>query len=568
MEEQSTTKGLEKDPVELDLETQERSRELPVEKPQSPSQSIIQLQSEVKDLAGRIKPIEGKSRGWTFETVLLFLVPCLLVGQFVYFLFLFIPVEQLGQSIQEIKQEQQKLAECDQDCPANQKDILDSFSQALGHGFSGDDLIKIFVPVMILVFTIMFSASGLKRLEGFDQSIESLRESLQKLLLEERKLAAQEREEHKTDVDQKFKSFETNVSQMALKALNGKVVEKSNEYLQRFEEVKKEAEDYLGKLKPFEWLRRFEGEVDLFLDIPSVGVANDLIEKLLSEKPKKIDAAVKIAQKVIDANLQGTPNDFHNLASKLGRNDLESLAYTVVNRGAQVFPYNVDLRADAVQYASLSGQLGEAGKQFEALSAIKKEHWNWRAFVFFQDYLLQSRQVKEAIQLNDEYQQAFPTDERAYSNLATYYQGQGQWDKVITLAEQGIKNCARAPQCYGDLAQVYYKQGRLDEALQAVEIAGQQLAMEQPSLSRNFVIWQKAAIFDEKINQRLQGKLEVTAEDVQYLAPLVNQTFRFYSLTLATGVVQDRINSARERMQYLEVLLQSYGLGNLIPKLD
>lgn len=123
--------------------------------------------------------------------------------------------------------------------------------------------------------------------------------------------------------------------------------------------------------------------------ILSVGHAIKVVESI--QKSGDDVALLSIAEQVIkEDRIRGDANDYHNLAVAFTRNynDYTS-GYSIVNKGLQYYPNNVDLLADAIYYGSSAGKYVECEKHREQLEKLPLPLWNWRAYSFLIDYYLQ-----------------------------------------------------------------------------------------------------------------------------------------------------------------------------------
>ena len=123
-------------------------------------------------------------------------------------------------------------------------------------------------------------------------------------------------------------------------------------------------------------------------------------------------------------------DEYHNQAADYAIIDDYEKAYSIVKEGLLFFPGNVDLLADAVNYAKSS----ESNKYIKQLRGLGYSAWNWRAYTFVVNYLVElisnldpskegiAEEKSEALKLAKEvaakYCAAFPKDERAYKAMA------------------------------------------------------------------------------------------------------------------------------------------------------
>lgn len=83
-------------------------------------------------------------------------------------------------------------------------------------------------------------------------------------------------------------------------------------------------------------------------------------------------------------------NDYHNKAVEFSRRGKFRQAIDLCVEGLDHYPNNVDLIADTIKYCSESGDMEKAAEFFQVLKqTIPYHRWNWRAFTFSFDYLME-----------------------------------------------------------------------------------------------------------------------------------------------------------------------------------
>ena len=127
------------------------------------------------------------------------------------------------------------------------------------------------------------------------------------------------------------------------------------------------------------------------MDIKKCRVLSVGHARMLAEKATDTDSLLSIVGQVTkEDRIRGEANDYHNLAVTFTRTyDDYVSGFEIVEKGLTYFPNNVDLLADAVYYGSNAGRFVECENYLSSLEKIPTALWNWRAFSFSIDYLLQ-----------------------------------------------------------------------------------------------------------------------------------------------------------------------------------
>lgn len=132
-----------------------------------------------------------------------------------------------------------------------------------------------------------------------------------------------------------------------------------------------------------------------------------------------------IAESVLtNANIFGNAAEYHNLSSEYARADDYYNAFMVVQKGLRQYPYDVDLLADAIRFGSYCSKFDECEKYKETLKSRPRGAWNWRAFTFLVDYLIEKvgmsekdlimPTLDEALSTALEYKRVLQLEEKAY----------------------------------------------------------------------------------------------------------------------------------------------------------
>lgn len=98
---------------------------------------------------------------------------------------------------------------------------------------------------------------------------------------------------------------------------------------------------------------------------------------------------LRICDSIINSeSIYGSSSDYHNLAVSVARKGFYLQSFTVVQKGLKLYPYNIDLLADAVYYGSSAGKFSECEEYAKILLSRPLALWNWRAYTFMIDYYM------------------------------------------------------------------------------------------------------------------------------------------------------------------------------------
>lgn len=226
----------------------------------------------------------------------------------------------------------------------------------------------------------------------------------------------------------------------------------------------------------------------------------------------------ELPQKILDAissdteqTICGSANEYHNLASEYARKGLASMASAIAALGAKRYPQNIDLLADVIKFGSESQKWEICKEAYQRLSKIDKKRWNWRAFTFSVDYLIDRYSTeepperedthKEAVALVQKYKESGLQDERAWVAEAELFLTENETEKAVKTLEDGVEKIQVAPQCCIKLADIYLKCGEYEKAIKYSAIGAKATAQEQPSASIAYLYYVSALAKDALIHQ-------------------------------------------------------------------
>ncbi len=172
----------------------------------------------------------------------------------------------------------------------------------------------------------------------------------------------------------------------------------------------------------------------------------------------------------------GTSADFHNLSVECARRNAEEVACDFLERGLDKYPISVDLLADYIKYGVVCNRIENCRRYYSTLDRIPKSNWNWRAFRFSIDYLMVEMEreicgseIKQTmLSLAEEFRRYIPDDENGYLVQAEVHSRFNEKELEIAILEEAVAKLPRASKSLLRLADIYYMQGRVEEALSSL----------------------------------------------------------------------------------------------------
>ena len=204
-----------------------------------------------------------------------------------------------------------------------------------------------------------------------------------------------------------------------------------------------------------------------------------------------------------DIIIEGSKNDYHNVAVTCARGDDYRFACLIIEEGLKKFPNNIDLLADYLAYGLQGGTAERCEIVFEKLMTLK-ERWNWRGYSFVIDYLqdvddlgsvkYSSSQIKSLVNdLTLEYIDKMPDKEESYCSRFDYIKDTAtgadkiaQEQKILLMAVNNA-TLKRVPKSLLRLADLYYDCGNVKEADIIIERCKSDSLEVQTSVNRTYV---------------------------------------------------------------------------------
>lgn len=199
-----------------------------------------------------------------------------------------------------------------------------------------------------------------------------------------------------------------------------------------------------------------------------------------------------------DFKVYGTADDFHNCAVPFARENMYDCACMILQRGLEESNMAVDLLADYLRYGISCGKYVECEEYYNRLKKIPKKQWNWRAFSFSIDYLLdginhtidtkQRNDLKRtALKLSDEFIAVVGTDQ-AYFDKAQVVKtfGKAITETEESILQQGLNSLKVAPKCALRMSDIYFERGDYKEASELIKRCWINAFKPQPDINGSY----------------------------------------------------------------------------------
>lgn len=221
----------------------------------------------------------------------------------------------------------------------------------------------------------------------------------------------------------------------------------------------------------------------------------------LYEAETALKLLTEIVQRVIRQNdKSGDANDWHNFAVDIARNDLFDLACDLLEGGLIVYPKNIDLLADYLQYGTSCGRIDRCKMFYKVLCKIPYIRWGWRGYSFSISYLtylwecsdsekeLEKLQT-EMLKISEEFRKNLPYEEESYRCEADIYKllhKKKEEENVLRLA---LTNLKIAPKCALHLSDLLFERGDYEEALMHIQRGLKDAMQTQRSINEGYLYY-------------------------------------------------------------------------------
>ncbi|MCH5274840.1 MAG: hypothetical protein J1E65_03285 [Lachnospiraceae bacterium] len=283
----------------------------------------------------------------------------------------------------------------------------------------------------------------------------------------------------------------------------------------------------------------------------------EVLERLYAETEETGDAIEQyckidtlIEQVFTAKTLIGNSSSYHNVAVVLARNEAFDYACDILELGIKKSATSVDLLADYLNYGCRCNRQEKCDAFFAELCA-RQDTWNWRAYQFAINYLLEIENYGskcDVHKINDlvkAFLTEIPEREEAYLSKAEWLKkmpqserislwGEETYESVLKDVTDGKYRLKRTPKCDLNLADYYYSMGiNFMESFNLLERCKKDSIEIQASINRTYVYLLSAlckmSIYYEKVKD-YDSKRAGDNSELQAIAHDVYEQFHFASL--------------------------------------
>lgn len=219
---------------------------------------------------------------------------------------------------------------------------------------------------------------------------------------------------------------------------------------------------------------------------------------------------------VIDNNMDA--DDYHNQAVDYARHNKYGMAANLCREGLKKFPLNVDLLADTIKYSADAGDMEIAAEFFTILSEkVPYKRWNWRAFTFSVDYLLQSDPVGNEDNCRTiimTYRHCLPYEEKADMAESELEEALGNREESMHVLENAIHIHTNACQCALRLADMQMDRGLYEDVITTANYGIAASADPQPSINVPYLYLIRALAKDYILHKKECDGENVSPDEV------------------------------------------------------
>ena len=214
-------------------------------------------------------------------------------------------------------------------------------------------------------------------------------------------------------------------------------------------------------------------------------------------------------------------DDYHNSAVDRARRGKKREAAQLCMDGLKKFPLNVDLLADTIMYSSEAGDLENAAQHYAILKAsVPFRRWNWRAFSFAMDYLLDTDPIgneEDCRLIVENYKRYLPFEEKASMAESKLEAALGNVDDSMKVLVEAIRTHTNASQCALRLADMQMERGLFEDVLNTANYGIAASAETQPSISIPYLYFIRALAKDHLLHRKECNGEPIKKDEVKAL---------------------------------------------------
>ena len=196
----------------------------------------------------------------------------------------------------------------------------------------------------------------------------------------------------------------------------------------------------------------------------------------------------------------GDANDWHNFAVDIARKDLYDLACDLLECGLSIYPKNIDLLADYLQYGTSCGRIEKCKSFYKTLSKIPKIRWSWRGYSFSVSYLTYlwersdsekelEKLQEEMIDLAETFRKNLPFEEESYRCEADVFKLLHKSKEEEDILRLALNELKIAPKCALRLADLLFERGDYSEALPLIQRGLRDAIQTQRTINEGYLYY-------------------------------------------------------------------------------
>lgn len=234
-------------------------------------------------------------------------------------------------------------------------------------------------------------------------------------------------------------------------------------------------------------------------------IVQTYLDSISSDDLYEAEAALKdielLVQRVINQSTKsGDANDWHNFAVDIARKDLYDLACDLLECGLSIYPKNIDLLADYLQYGTSCGRIEKCKSFYKTLSKIPKIRWSWRGYSFSVSYLTYlwersdsekelEKLQEEMIDLAETFRKNLPFEEESYRCEADVFKLLHKSKEEEDILRLALNELKIAPKCALRLADLLFERGDYSEALPLIQRGLRDAIQTQRTINEGYLYY-------------------------------------------------------------------------------
>lgn len=259
------------------------------------------------------------------------------------------------------------------------------------------------------------------------------------------------------------------------------------------------------------------------------------LHQLVSASNNDADFLKAIMERLQREDVPGDSTDYHNLSVCYGRVGDNVSACKLLEKGLNIFPYNIDLLADYVAYGAKIGDGGKAKceEYCERLMQIPYKTWTWRAFSFLISYWQEQYPIsrgEETVKIEERlyelcnnFQNYYPEDEASYAAEYDMLVAIGKKKEAIERLEEVVAEYEVVPKCCLRYCDLMLERGEYEKVIVYAEkgIMGDAQSQSGVSigylffvsgLARDAMIWKEKKFDDTEAVNAMYSDFQIAEE--------------------------------------------------------